>query len=334
MDPLTQGLLGSAVAQTGARKQDVKLATVIGFISGLLADADILIRSSSDSLLTIEYHRHFTHSVFFIPIGALVASIIFYPFLKKNLGFKRLYFYCLLGYCFSGALDLCTSYGTYWLWPLLDERLALHIIGIVDVFFTATLLIAVVWCFVKNKTKVAAIGLMICAMYLGLGFMQLHRATDVAEDLIASRGHEAKNLLVKPSPFTLFLWRSVYEYEDTYYVDAIHVSWKQKIYEGKSIKKFVITKTLPDLDLNSVLANDIKRFSKFSDGYVAASADNELLLGDVRYALLPNSINPLWGIEISPEQQTKHAQYRFYRRSNKEQRTVFYRMLSGHEIPD
>ena len=56
MDLLTQSLLGSAVAVSGARKSETGKAAFIGAGSGLLADADVLINSSADPLLFLEYH--------------------------------------------------------------------------------------------------------------------------------------------------------------------------------------------------------------------------------------------------------------------------------------
>ena len=105
MDILTQGLLGAAVAQGGSKQNETKIATLIGFLAGLLADADVLIQSAKDTLYTIEYHRHFTHSLIFIPVGALIAAVLLWPFMKKRLAFPRLYLYCLLGYLLSGTLD-------------------------------------------------------------------------------------------------------------------------------------------------------------------------------------------------------------------------------------
>jgi len=34
---------------------------MLGFLSGMAPDLDILIRSSTDPLLSLEYHRQFTH---------------------------------------------------------------------------------------------------------------------------------------------------------------------------------------------------------------------------------------------------------------------------------
>ena len=87
MDILTQSLLGATVAQSASRKKETRIATLIGFLSGMLADADVLIRSAEDTLYTIEYHRHFTHSLIFIPLGALIATALLWPFMKKRLPF-------------------------------------------------------------------------------------------------------------------------------------------------------------------------------------------------------------------------------------------------------
>ena len=54
MDVLTQGLVGGVLAQSLATKNEKKIATLGSIGAGLLADADILIRSPTDSLLNIE----------------------------------------------------------------------------------------------------------------------------------------------------------------------------------------------------------------------------------------------------------------------------------------
>jgi len=143
LDTLTQGLLGAALAQSAAKPEETRIAGVIGTFAGISADLDVLIRSSSDPLLTLEYHRHFTHSLFFVPVGALIVALVLWPFLRSGLAFGRIYVFALLGYSLSGALDACTSYGTHLLWPLTDERFAWNLIAIVDPLFTLALLIAV-----------------------------------------------------------------------------------------------------------------------------------------------------------------------------------------------
>jgi hypothetical protein len=50
MDLLTQSLMGAGLAQSGARRDELHMATGIGLVVGLLADADIFIQSSADPL--------------------------------------------------------------------------------------------------------------------------------------------------------------------------------------------------------------------------------------------------------------------------------------------
>ena len=76
MDPLTQGIVATTAAQTYSKKNNLVIVSMIGFLAGLAPDIDIFIRSDTDPLLFLEYHRQFTHSLFFIPIGGLILSLI------------------------------------------------------------------------------------------------------------------------------------------------------------------------------------------------------------------------------------------------------------------
>ena len=80
MDPLSQGVIGASVAQSTVKnKRYLVSAGILGFLSGMAPDLDIFIRSEQDPLLFLEYHRQFSHSLVFIPIGGLIcASILFF----------------------------------------------------------------------------------------------------------------------------------------------------------------------------------------------------------------------------------------------------------------
>ena len=336
MDLLTQGLLGATMAQSGARQQEMRMATGIGFFAGLVADADILIQSENDPLLNIEFHRHFSHSLFFVPLGALIAALLLWPFLRKRLPFSRLYLFALLGYCLSGVLDAFTSYGTHLLWPVSDARVAFNIISVVDPAFTLILLIAGVIAFKKHLPTAAHIGLLLAAAYLSFGWVQSQRAEAVAQRLVVERGHHAEELLVKPTLANLVLWRSIYQFEGKLYVDASRVGLfsKPRIYPGESVEKFVLERDLSTLPASSVLAHDIARFSHFSAGMVAIRPEQPNILVDVRYSNLPMTVAPLWGIEINPEQPDQHAKYTLYRDSSSATREKFLALLLGERILD
>ena len=114
MDPISQGVLGAAFAQTRGPKQMLAKAAAIGAIAGMVPDLDVLIRSSTDPLLAVEFHRHFTHSLFFIPIGGLLCSLLLYPLLGKRwqLSYRQTLVWCMIGFATHGLLDGFTTFGT------------------------------------------------------------------------------------------------------------------------------------------------------------------------------------------------------------------------------
>ena len=331
MDVLTQGLLGGVLGQSAARKDEIKSATLVGVVAGLLADADILIRSSSDPLLTIEYHRHFTHALVFVPFGAAIAFILLWPFLRRHLENKRLYWFCLLGYSMSGVLDACTSYGTHLFWPFSTDRVAFNIISIVDPLFTLILGATLLLVLRLGNRRTAYGGLMLCAVYLATGYLQLQRAQQVAQQLVITRGHQATQSVVKPTLANLVLWRSVYIHEGRIYVDAVRVGLfgKARVFNGESVEQFRLHEDLQALAANTPLHADIRRFIAFSDGFVAFDPTRENVLGDIRYSMLPVSTKPLWGILINPDKPQLHADYRFFREYNRRVRQTFINLLTG-----
>jgi len=335
LDPLTQGLLGGALALSVAPKKKSRLATAIGFTAALPADADILIGAGDDPLLNIEFHRHFTHSLIFIPIGALIVSSILWLLLRRRIEFKGIYFYALLGYATSGLLDACTSYGTRLLWPFSDERIAWSIIALVDPLFTLVLLIALILGFKYYNPGSVRLGLAFAAAYLLLGLWQHQNALESTRELAAQRGHEVQRILVKPTLANLILWRSVYQSGDVFYVDAIRVGpGSNRYYPGGSARMFVPGRDLPDLPRDSVLARDIQRFYRLSEDFVVPDPGRDNVLIDIRYSMLPTGVTPMWGIELDPALPAQHAKFRIYRDRSENMRERFVAMLLGRDLPE
>ena len=223
MDIVTQGLLGATVAQAGAKPDEVRLASLVGFCAPLLADADTLLRSAEDPLLFLENHRHFTHALLFVPAGALIASLLLWPLLRKRLSFNRIYLYAFIGYATAGFLDACTSYGTHLLWPFNDDRIAWSIISIFDPIFSLGLIVAIVFGLAKKSSYASWVGAIFAAFYLLIGVVQHERADSRAHELARERGHSVDRLIVKPTMGNLLLWRSVYESAGMYYIDGVRV---------------------------------------------------------------------------------------------------------------
>ena len=331
MDPLSQGTVGAALAQSSASKKNIFKISVIGFLAGLAPDLDVLIQSSTDPILSLEYHRQFTHSLFFIPFGALIVALLIFPIVKKSMEMKTVYIASFLGYATHGLLDACTSYGTLLFWPFSNERITWNNISIVDPLFTIPALI-LVGTAIKTKKRifsVLSIGWII--FYLSLGFVQYERALSTANDLAESRGHNPERLTLKPSFGNLILWKSIYQHEQIFYVDAIRTVQSSTICLGESIEVFDYQQHLSVLNKESQQAEDVERFRWFSQDYLGFDEEKNLVT-DVRYSMLPNQIEPMWGLVIDEQRDTNaHAIWWTGRELDQGQWDLFIEMLRGNE---
>ncbi|HMQ10459.1 MAG TPA: metal-dependent hydrolase [Oligoflexia bacterium] len=328
MDPISQGVVGASFSQSTAKqKVDIKMATVLGFLSGMAPDLDILIRSAQDPLLGLEYHRQFTHSLAFIPIGGLLCALIAKIFIKNKLSFLQVYIFCTVGWATHGLLDACTTYGTLLFWPFSYQRVAWNNVSIIDPLFTLPLLILMVMTLIKKKKQYAQWACAYIIVYLGFGLLQAQRARYFLQSKIADRQHHAEKIMVSPSFANLLLWRTVYEYEGYYYVDAVRVGVTQQIFQGDKIKKFEKYQDLPWLVKGSTQDRDIERFRWFTNDYLSWSDKNPYTIQDVRYAMSPRATQSLWGLELSPNAQDKHALFERVSRDSSKDREEFWEML-------
>ncbi len=329
MDPLSQGTVGAAFALSTANKNNLLKIGFIGFIAGLTPDLDVLIKSSTDPILSLEYHRQFTHSLFFIPFGSLFVALLAYPLFKKSMAFKTVYLACFFGYATHGLLDACTSYGTQLFWPFSNERVTWNNISIIDPLFTIPILILVLIT-IKTKKKLFnyfAIGWAI--FYLTLGFIQYERALSSAKQLAYSRGHNVERLTLKPSIGNLILWKSIYQHDEYFYVDAIRTIWSSSWCLGNNVRVFDYELHLPDLDRESQQSKDIERFRWFSQDYLGYDNERKIVT-DIRYSMIPNQIEPLWGLTIdSNRKKNEHAIWWTGRSLSETQIDLFKQMLSG-----
>ena len=63
MDPVSQGVVGAAFAQTAAKRATVATVAWYGALGGMAPDLDVLFQSPTDPILFLEFHRQFTHSL-------------------------------------------------------------------------------------------------------------------------------------------------------------------------------------------------------------------------------------------------------------------------------
>jgi len=292
--------VGAAAAQAVARPRQVAVAGLLGALAGMAPDLDVLIRSSVDPLLFLEYHRQFTHSLVFIPLGAALCAAGAFPFVRRHCSVRETYLYCLFGFATHGLLDACTSYGTQLYWPFSDDRVAWNNISIVDPLFTLPLVVLVVLAARRRRVILSRVACLWVALYLSAGIVQRDRAEEAGLAMARARGHSPVAVDAKPAFASLLLWKTIYAHGGRYYVDAVRVGAAPVHFPGQSAASLVLSRDLPWLEEGTQQARDIERFRWFSDGYLALHPRDPLEVIDVRYSMLPDRIDPLWGIRLDP----------------------------------
>ena len=331
MDPITQVALGALAAQAAARPGTQRRAAVAGGLGGLLPDADVFIRSTADPLLSLEYHRHFTHALAFIPVGGLLAAAVAWVVGRGRWPLPSLLLPAAIGWATHGPLDACTSSGTHLGWPFTDQRVAWNLISIVDPIFTGLLLVGLWRALRGNRPGPSRRWLLAAALYLGLCGLQVGRARAAYALTIAERGHSPTEFEVRPSIGNNILYRGFYEVNGEYLVDAVRVPWTgpAAILRGSSHPALDAESFTTRYGLDGRQRADLERFRFFSAGFLIEDRRFPGVVSDFRYAAVPDSVSPLWGIDFEGLRPGEHARYRTFNRIDGPQRARFFRMLMG-----
>tara|TARA_B100001123_G_C14942725_1_gene880399 strand:- start:87 stop:653 length:567 start_codon:yes stop_codon:yes gene_type:complete len=187
------------------------------------------------------------------------------------------------------------------------------------------------WAVVSKRRTLAHFACAWALSYLCLGAVQRERAEALGHALAVERTHTPLRLHAKPSLGNLLLWKIVYETEDRFYVDAVRILATSSIYTGDSVPKLDTQKDFPWLSNDAFQANDINRFAWFSNGYLSKDPERPNTIIDMRYSIVPNSIDPLWGIQLDPQRTaSEHADFVSMRQSTTNHRVRFIAMLRGN----
>lgn len=335
MDPITHGVTGSMAALIFSDGDNKKRAAVTGFGAAILADIEAFIQWPGDPLFNLEIHRQFTHSLIFIPAGALVAATLFWFIFRKKIAFSSLYFFSIAGYATHWFMDLITSYGVELLWPFLDTRFALNIVSVVDPLITGGVIIFTLLALIKSRAVMLPLAWAWLAMFLLFGALQNHRAASALQQLAMDRNHSITKSVVKPTIGNQLLWRATYISRDTVFTDGVRAGLfaERQIYEGESSPLVSVEEEFSSYK-GTTLYNDLNRFSRLSDGLLVRHPNQPDVIGDAAYSMLPTSLIPLWGVKIDTDHPENHVAFNYYRDTSDEIRMAFINMLFGRKLPE
>ncbi|CAM2903989.1 membrane-bound metal-dependent hydrolase [Legionella steigerwaltii] len=304
MDPITHAVLGAACSQAILYRQDKHNAWLVGGLSAMAPDLDIFIRESGNPMLFFLYHRYFTHSLIFIPIGALIITLILLIFKRFQTHWKFTFLAALIGYSTHGMLDACTNYGTVLFWPFSDTRVSWDIVSIVDPFITIPLLLGIISALVFNKRQPIFIALALVSLFILFNIVQHHRAMTAFRGELAQLGVNTKKVRVFPKLLSSTRWRGIALNKN--HLDIINVLTPLF---NESSSQFVTSypafsyTELPDYVKNSSsLLSDFNIFNWFADSYLITVHNKPLLLADGRFLADNNATTALWSIQFLPTQ--------------------------------
>jgi inner membrane protein len=303
MDSITQGLLGAAAAQVVLGRRLGARTWLYGAVGGMAADLDIFLRSSTDPTVAWIYHRHFTHSLAFIPIGGPIAALPWISRRRHRAHWRAIVAATTVGYATHALLDAFTTYGTMLLWPFSDVRIAWGFVAIIDLLFSVPLGWGVVRSARRNTRRPAAIALAWCAAYLGFGGVQHARAVSAARTLAQERGHVPRRVIAVPAAFTNFVWRTAYEANGRIFVDQARTPWwtATRVRDGDSIARVTLEDLSPTVRQDAELRRAFEVFAWFADGWVAHDPRGPLTFGDLRYGQELASVTSMWGLHLEPD---------------------------------
>lgn len=300
MDPITHVLLGASLGYAAFGKKLGRTAATSAGLAAFAPDADIFIRSATDPLVALEYHRGFTHALAFTPVGAAIVASVWILRRRWRPQAVTIWLCCLLAYVSHCLLDAATSYGTQLLWPFSTARAGWDLISIIDPIFTLALLVGLVLALVWKRVQVAMGALVVAALYLGLGGVQHARAAAAQSQLAQRRGHTIERCEVMPTLANNLVWRALYVHDGNIYSDRIRVGWFSgaAVVEGWSLP-LVTEAELTEAERQRNQRRSFERFSWFSEGWVARKPGDDSVLGDMRYSLATEAFDPIWGIRFT-----------------------------------
>jgi inner membrane protein len=244
MDPLTHATLGIAVALAVApRGASLPSIALAGFAAGTLPDIDIFLHSETDPLFSLEYHRHFTHSILFSPFIALIGTALAWLALRcfgKHSPYRPMLFPAWLAALSHLFCDLWTSYGTRIAWPFNNVRYSLDWISVIDPLFTLPILALTLVALKTARPRPARFALTYATIYLTLCVVQHERATRALQSGLKTSGPgRADRLAVHPSFGNILVWRALVEKDRVAHNVAIRCGLgTPKILQGQSTPVF------------------------------------------------------------------------------------------------
>lgn len=285
MDSLTQIVLGAAVGEAVLGKKVGNKAMLYGAIAGTIPDLDVLARYLVDTVTATEWHRGFSHSIFFSVLFAPIFGWLIWKLNPKSdanwKDWSRLMFWGLFTH---PILDAFTTWGTQLFWPF-KTRLAFQNIFVIDPLYTLPFLLFLVLTMFQKRTspkrrKFNQLGLIISSAYLVTTLLLKGIAYNQFSNALTTQGIAYEEMDIRPAPFSTVLWTANIAVKDAYLIG------NYSFFDTKPIqfKDYPKNRQL----LGDLVKNDkVVRLIEIAEGWYTVSKESgKLFFNDLRFGLL------------------------------------------------
>lgn len=285
MDSLTQIILGASVGEAVLGKKVGNKAMLYGAMAGTIPDLDVLTRYFVDTVTATEWHRGFSHSIFFAILFAPVFGWLIYKIERKSpanfIDWTWLMFWGLFTH---PVLDAFTTWGTQLFWPF-DLHLAFKNIFVIDPLYTLPFFVFLILAMQQKRLspkrkKYNQIGLFISCSYLLLTLLLKGVAHRKFVDSLEAQGTEYKAIDTRPTPLNTILWTANIDVGDAYLIGDY------SFFDSKEIEFTAYPK---NRQLLGALKQEdkVKRLAKIAeDWYTITEKDGILFFNDLRFGLI------------------------------------------------
>lgn len=285
MDLVTQTVLGAAVGEVVLGKKAGNKAILWGAVGGLLPDLDVLITPLFNSVDGLFVHRGFSHSLIFAfliapPLGWLIKKINSSNPNISWLQWSKLVFWAVFTH---PLLDYFTTYGTGAFLPFSGYRVEFGTIGIVDLFYTLPIILALIIIFFLNRISKVRRGIIMVTLIFTSSYLLGTVGNKLYINHVFNQSfhkHDIKYSSYKtvPLPLTNFLWMGIAETKDGYYT-ALYSN-----FDSDYPDDFLFIPRNSHLLKGIESDKNLQKLISFSKGYYHIGEDkNGLFLADLRF---------------------------------------------------
>ncbi|MEE8482729.1 MAG: metal-dependent hydrolase [Acidiferrobacterales bacterium] len=227
MDTITHALVGAVTARAAApgassdKHLPIKIRVIVGGLAAAFPDIDFITLWINPLAYIADWHRAETHSFVMLPLWAMLLGVLFAWIAKRRHHWQEFAIICGLAIFSHIVTDLITSWGTMIFAPISGYRANLGLTFIIDPLFTLIILTGLVVALVRHSRRIARLGLVVLAVYVGAQSVLKFQATAIGEAYAAKRLWSDAQVHTLPQPFSPFHWKIVVNNGRHYHVSYV-----------------------------------------------------------------------------------------------------------------